>query len=476
MYPAVKCPQPLRSFKRSLESIDPDRPPASKRRHLVPLPLPSPASSGDNHFSPHVQLPSNCTSRAALQPTPERKRALEDVDSACTPSKKHRRLQSPTPPFTSSVRCWLSQVPRPDTAPPRTEISAPTVEPIDRPNSAPAQLEMSQPNGQRPASAASTSNTRPSTSDPLYRELIYRNNIDLDPSGKKIEEEIQKLLDTHILKGRDSPPMTEAEVFDVVDTAVDLLDYAEGKASDLIETKAFPVKRRGIAEGRNTQWSTDALPSNPKHPYQLSAPKPDRHYGYPLGRKSDWTDEEMAVVDHRTAQAYTQPTRENLFPFLMLEIKSEATGGVLYVAENQAVGSGVHSVASLRWLLTQAFPSEVPAATDAVAFTGAVSPRAAVFYILWYSDKKGRYIMSKFRNVSFMEGPESPDIQRCKNVMKNILDYGVEVRQPIIKKALAKLDPIPPHWKKSRPASTITETPPASFVAEETRSNKSRKK
>lgn len=335
---------------------------------------------------------------------------------------------------------------------------------------------MSQPNRQRPASAASTANTRPSTSDPLYRSLIHRNNIILDPSGREIEEEIRELLDTHILKGRDSPPLTEAEVFDVVDTAVDLLDYAEGKVSDLIETKAFPMKRCGIAEGRNVQWSTDALPSNPKYPHQLSAPKPDRHYGYPLGHKSEWTDEEMAVVDHRTAQPYTQPTRENLFPFLMLEIKSEATGGVLYVAENQAVGGGVHSVRSLRWLLAQAFPSEVPAATDAVAFTGAISPRAAVFYILWYSEKKERYIMSKFRNVSFMEGPERPDIQQCKNVMKNMLDYGLDVRQPIIKKALARLNPVPPYWKKSRPASAITETPPTSFVTEETRSSKSQKK
>ena len=357
-----------------------------------------------------------------------------------------------------------------------TEIYTPIVDVIDRPSSAPAQLEMSQQNATRPASTASTSNTRPSTSDPLYRSLIHRNHITLDPSGRRISKEIQELLDTQILKGRGSPPLTEAEVFDVVDTATDLLDYAEGKVSDLIETKAFPVKRRGIAEGRNVQWSTDALPSNPNYPHQLSAPKPDRHYGYPLGHKSDWTDEEMAVVDHRTAQPYTQPTRENLFPFLMLEVKSEATGGVLYVAENQAVGSGVHSVESLRWLLRQAFPSEVPAATDAVAFAGAVSPRAAVFYILWYSEDEHRYIMSKFSNVSFMEGPKRPDIQQCKDIIRNMLDYGMDVRQPVIRKALAQLNPVPSHWKKSRSATTVTETAPTSLDAEETRSSKSRKR
>jgi hypothetical protein len=278
----------------------------------------------------------------------------------------------------------------------------------------------------------------------------------LDPSGKEIEEEIKELLDTQILKERDSPPLTAAEVFDVVDMAVDLLDSAEGKVSDLLETKPFPMRRRGIVEGRNVQWSTDALPSNPKYPHQLSAPKPDRHYGYPLGHKSEWTDEEMAVVDHRTAQPYTQPTRENLFPFLMLEIKSEATGGVLYVAENQAVGSGVHSVGSLRWLLAQAFPSEVRPPTDCVSFTGAITPRLAIFYIVWYSERKQMFIMSKIKTISFMDGPERPDIQSCKNIMNNIFDYGLGFRQKLIREALEKLDPVPPGWKKSRAASAIT--------------------
>ena len=114
----------------------------------------------------------------------------------------------------------------------------------------------------------------------------------------------------------------------------------------------------------------------------------------------------LNLVDRRIAQPYTQPTPEKLFPFLMLEVKSEASGGGLNVAENQAVGSGVYSVRSLRWLITQAFASEVPATTDAVASTGAVSPRAAVFCVVWWSEKRHRYIMPKFRNVSFMEGPE----------------------------------------------------------------------
>lgn len=59
-------------------------------------------------------------------------------------------------------------------------------------------------------------------------------------------------------------------------------------------------------------------------------------------------------MNHLKARPYTQPARGNSFPFLMIEIKSEAAGGTLHVAENQAAGSGSHSVNSISWLLQEA--------------------------------------------------------------------------------------------------------------------------
>ncbi|KAL9040668.1 MAG: hypothetical protein Q9214_004393 [Letrouitia sp. 1 TL-2023] len=484
MHPTVHSPRPVRSLKRSLDHFDSACENPSKRKHRrlssLPLPLPSPDPSDNASFHP-----SNHHSEAPSRPACKRKRVFEDPRPCDAPPKRQRLSQSPTSPLSSTVCQWLSQLPRPErapllrpeSAPPRllnTEAQNSFIEPSELTGATLARIGMSQANRQRPASTASSQYTRPGTSDPLYRSLIHRNNITLDLSGREIEDEIQELLDVHILKGRDSPPLTDAEVFEVVDKAVELMDFAEGKASDIIGTKAFPMDRRHISEGRNIQWTTNALPSNPEYPHQLSAPKPDCHYGYPLSRMSEWTDKEIAVVDHRTAQPYAQPTRENIFPFLMLEVKSEATGGVLYTAENQAVGSGVHSVSSLRWLLEEASPAEAPKTTDAVAFTGAVSPRTAVFYIVWYSEKKNRYIMSKFSDVSFLNGPKLPDIQNCRNVMNNVLDYGVNVRQVIIRNALADLSPTPLHWKKSRSASSITETPPTSFVVDE-RASKSQR-
>jgi hypothetical protein len=53
----------------------------------------------------------------------------------------------------------------------------------------------------------------------------------------------------------------------VVETAADLMGNAEGTASVVLDTKAFPLERRGFAQGRNVTWSTDPLPSNPDYPH-----------------------------------------------------------------------------------------------------------------------------------------------------------------------------------------------------------------
>ena len=85
---------------------------------------------------------------------------------------------------------------------------------------------------------------------------------------------------------------------EVVKLAADLLDNSDGTASEIIKHKAFPSQPPGIAEGRNVQWTTESLLTNPKYPHQLSTPKPDYHCGYPLSRKLNWAGGEMAAINH----------------------------------------------------------------------------------------------------------------------------------------------------------------------------------
>ena len=97
--------------------------------------------------------------------------------------------------------------------------------------------------------------------------------------------------------------------------------------------------------------------------------------------KTRWSREENDVVDHRTATPYTRPARGNCFPFLVFELKSEAAGGTLWQAENQAAGSGAHCVNSMRWLFREANPSKCPSILDTVAFTIVATHREAVSHI-----------------------------------------------------------------------------------------------
>lgn len=438
----VHAPRPLRPPKRGFEAIDPDCPPASKRSQLA------------------------------------RKRAREDLDSDCAPRTKRQRPQSPNLSSISSVRQWLSEVPRPVSTPPTligSKDLAAIGEHIDRPKSAPAKESMSQQDGQslERRSAASSQTGKSSTSSPGYRSRLYRNGIIIDPSGKRMSDDIRNLVNTHILKRRSSPDLTQEELLEVKDTVESVWNSAESRASDLIRTKAFPTKRHGIAEGGNTLWSTDPLPTNPQYPHPLSTPKPDFHYGYPAGPNSDFTDQEAAVADHRAARSRTQPARDNIQPFLAIEFKSEATGGTIWVAENQAAGSAAHIVNSLRWLLSQASPSRTYSDTDSVAFTSSMTQRTAVFHVAWYSEEERRIIMSYIDDYSFMK---DPDIQGCRNIINNILDYGEDIRKPVVKKAFGDLFPFPTDWKISRPANTISDTPPTSFASEQTTSSKNQRR
>lgn len=282
----------------------------------------------------------------------------------------------------------------------------------------------------------------------------------MDLTGRGMPKEIREMMDTQILKGRSSPPLPEERGLEIVEKAAGLADSAEAKVSSLISTELFPVNRLDIGEGGDTMWSTDALPYDPTYDQPLATPKPDYHYGYPTGQRSDWTRQQNAVVDHPFARPYTQPARGNRFPFLALELKSEATGGTLWHAENQAAGSGSHCVNALRWLLKQASPTQVIPVTDCVAFTCGITHRDVIFYVHYYSEKDRYFCMSYLQRFSTTD---SVDIQRCHSVVKNILEYGIVTRQAKIKDALGQLFPFSEAWKMSRPASTTPSTPATSI-------------
>ena len=294
----------------------------------------------------------------------------------------------------------------------------------------------------------------------------------MDFSGRQLPQELRDYADKHILKQRTSPQLGDEVVSKIIDTAEELADSSEGPINKLLRTPMFPIDQTGIAEGGNTPWNTIALPNDPEYEYNLAAPKPDSYLGYSRGQRSGWSTAQYNVISHLRARPYTQPGRGNTFPFLMFELKSEAAGGTLYAAENQAAGSGSHSVNALLWLLQEAQKSglsDTDFMRDTVSFSFVMSHREAVFYMHWQSTEKKRFYMSRLKSYSAFEPDE---IRACNNAVKNTVENALGARKTKIGNALLALFPIPEHWN---PVRTHPPTPAASFSDNPTPSKKRRR-
>ena len=290
------------------------------------------------------------------------------------------------------------------------------------------------------SSLASASASRYGTSNSIYRSILTNNGVRFDHTADKIPAELQQFLEMHIFKKRSSQVSAEV-VKEAVNTAVDIADGSEGNVVELIETAMFPVARRELGRGSNTPWSPEGLPRKDGYDISLAIPRPDYHFGYPIGPRSSWRTQENNVIDQPAARPYTQPAKGNCLPFLVFEFKAEGSGGTMWQAENQAAGSGSHCVKAMRWLLQEAYRSEDLSIQDSIAFSICATQREALFYVHWYSQEDDIYYMSWIATCESMR-----HVEMSNHLTENIVRWGLEIRQARIREALGRLSPIPGHW------------------------------
>ena len=387
---------------------------------------------------------------------PPLKRSLnEDFNPKLECAPKRHQSRSP-------IVNWLSNVPFPSL---RAQIVLanfdsyqipPAVDDLDEEPKSPVSIyEMPgdrQDESFSQGSTRSLSRSKIKTSDPKYRSVLDNNGVFMDRSGMERPDVITNMVQTQLFKPRTSPPLSRDVLLKTVNQTDQWSVSTENVVSNLLNTPMFPLDRPGLALGGNSQWPSAALPTNPDYPHPVALPKPDFHLGYPIGRRSEWSSREAAVVDHPHALPYTQPGTGNRLPFLTLELKSEATGGTLWHAENQAAGSGTCCVKAMEWLLSQAYALQ-PGSTDTIAFSASATARQVVFYTHYYSPEQGAYFMSYLK--SFMT-TDPEHIQQCRNLTNNILDYGLGMRQDKLRECLESLFPqMDSKWKKSHRATDV---------------------
>ena len=138
-------------------------------------------------------------------------------------------------------------------------------------------------------------------------------------------------------------------------------------------------------------------------------------------------------------------------------MKSEAMGGTLWHAENQAAGSGACCVNSKRWLYSEAYGTNDQPVVESIAFSACVTHREVVFHVHHYSAKDDLYYMSSIGTFQTMR-----QVTECNNIVSNIFKYGLGTRQDRTREQLKLLYPFLPRWKKSRSASVMEwQEPPA---------------
>ncbi len=142
---------------------------------------------------------------------------------------------------------------------------------------------------------------------------------------------------------------------------------------------------------------------------------------------------ERDIVEHPEVRPYAQPTSANLFPSFLLEVKSEAARGTLFAAENQLAVSGAHRVHSLIHLLDQTAPDRRRCSSDSLVFSLAVSQRQAIAYVHYDNPNNDTYYMSHVDTFPFAK-----DIQGCRDLVRNAIDWLLEVQQPIVRAVLEK--------------------------------------
>ena len=426
----VHSPTPVRHLKRTLADLDPDPEPASKRARLLPTPS---YSTQDEHPKQNSPLCHSPDWRKRLKSS-----LLRPPDNQYRPAAKQLAASSQLSAWLDAVACPRSgscpASPHTYSPPSCSSLSSPVA--LERPQSCPAHFGLVRP--KQPASGSfaldsiepthkrarltmaalqgmsqqrsqyaesvvpqstSSSSKAPDTSDAAYIDTLYGHGIFMDPSGRKIPQEL-KALKERILQKRSSPQLNDEAVFGVMDAAEELAYNSEGPTNKILRTPMFPLGYGGLAEGGNTQWNTIAMPNNPECENRLSAPKPDAYLAYPRGPKSPWTVKQNNVVNHLRVRPYSQPAKRNTFPSISFDLKAESAGGALTTAEAQAAGSGSHSVSSVLWLLKEAKAAgltEVDLMQDTVSFSIVASHRQAIVYLHWLEPQAQHFYMSYLR-------------------------------------------------------------------------------
>ena len=428
----IKCPQPSRPLKRKgshLELSADIHEPITKQQILF-----WPVVRSIDSWIDQVPLPQERRSRsdgllfhdmgrnASRTYQPESPEAHSRTPAPRAASAQEHRRTDERPPL---VHPHL-QEPQPN-FPPTLHAN-----PTPAPTPTPSALSLTSPGTNQ---ASDVTALRPPTlgvTSPSYRQNLARHQVHIDSMGRNIPDDIRDWSSAILGKQRTSPGLSEDQIKDTQDTLCRLdCENEDGIKETLPTLPIFPPKfsQPSISQGHNGLWNATALPHTSGQGLPpISTPKADRYYGY---ADTAFDNQEYGLVNHRALRPFAQPgSAASFWPFFMVEFKAPSRAGTLWAAVNQNAGNGAHSLNSIETLRSYSKNSK-NINLDNYIFSCVADTTDAALWVHWLDGS--RYNMAEVGHFHFARPME---LKAFRNSIKNIIDYGVDDRLPMIKDVL----------------------------------------
>jgi len=252
--------------------------------------------------------------------------------------------------------------------------------------------------------------------------------------------QIHKLITDIALKQRSSPGLAEEEAIALCREIAPFTNKVEHDFQAFLENH---LPREEHFEGLRCSHGVlfdagtciPALPAWEATPIQtrkrIAIPKPDFAYGYAKEVMDKFQQAAAGHVDE-SAGRVSHPVRDVWWPFLVLEAKSQLSGGTHWAADNQCAGSGASLVRAVESLQRAACStSDVPV----LAFSVSVDAAMATLHVHWHNPDAvdQQWVMQQIESYMLSRPAE---VKKFLSHTKNIIEWGMKSRLDDIKSAL----------------------------------------
>ena len=277
-----------------------------------------------------------------------------------------------------------------------------------------------------------------------YRETLEQYHVhimDEEPPPDLIEH-----AENIISRQRETPEPDDAAIKKLRKTMRELRNKGEEEVKNKLGAVIIPgfnIPPNEKVEGVPRQLWTKAVPipldqNTLAKPLPLPRPGPDIAFGY---SKTAFNSSQLPTIklleQGPLGPSFATPYNDLRFPFLVVEIKSQATDGSIRVATNQAAGAGAISMNGILELISRSSGLEDFDLNNPLFFSVTMDQNVACVNVHWIGRKSGTNEHTlHLEELRMLPLRYNDSIQVLQRAIKNIYDYASDSRLQLILSAL----------------------------------------